>query len=148
MDAIYRYILRKLQENGRITPTEIGNIVGITTNAAKNRMDNLVNKYIKKIVAIPENKMWGYYIDGYCMIMLNEQTQNAFDSFISHVDTIEEVRNVDLVTGSVDFILRIVAKDQYHLHDILENIRSSPYLQKYQFFNILENRIDKTGIPI
>lgn len=148
MDALYKFIMRKLQENGRIDMSSIADMVGITPQAIKKRVDNLQSRYIKRISAIPILPMWGYYIESYCMITLDNQTNDAFNEFIEHLNGIKEVRNVDLVNGSIDFIVKIIAKDQYHMNDIVAIIRESPHLQKIQFFNVLENRIDKQGIPV
>lgn len=148
MDALYKYIMRVMQENGRTDMSSIANDVGITAQAVKKRFDNLQARYIKRISAIPVLAMWGYYVESYCMITLDKQTNTTFDEFINYLDGIKEVRNVDLVNGSVDFVVKIIAKDQYHMNDIIALIRESPHLQKIQFFNILENRMDKPGIPV
>lgn len=148
MDALYKYIMRTLQTNGRTEMTTIANTVGITPQAVKKRFDNLSARYIKRISAIPVLPMWGYYIESYCMITLNNQSNETFDEFIQYMENIKEIRNVDLVNGSIDFIVKIIAKDQYHMNDIIGIIRESPHLLKIQFFNILENRVDKPGIPV
>lgn len=148
MDALYKYIMRKMQENGRGELNAIASTCGVSDVAVSNRFKNLKSRYIKRITAVPILPMWGYYIESYCMITLDNQTSQAFDEFLKHLNTIKEVRNVDLVNGSIDFIAKIIAKDQYHMNDIVAMIRESPHLQKIQFFNVLENRIDKPGIPV
>lgn len=140
--------MKRLQEDGRIPSKTLGDEVGVTATAASYRMNTLLDKCIKKIVAIPHNAAFGYHVETMCMIALNEQTEKAFDSFISHLSYREEIRECKLLTGSVDFYVRFVAKDNYHVEDIMEFIRQSPFVNRIQFYNTLETKIDKIGVPL
>ena len=112
LDRIDRKILRDLQENGRMTNVELANNAGISAPPCLRRVRALEdNGYIKGYYAQVNPQMLGYGISVYAHVGLNSQADSDLNKFIESVNEWDEVRECHMMSGDMDFLLKIVAED-------------------------------------
>ncbi len=112
LDRIDRKILRDLQENGRMTNVELANNAGISAPPCLRRVRALEdNGYIKGYYAQVNPQMLGYGISVFAHVGLNSQADSDLNKFIEAIGEWEEVRECHMMSGDMDFLLKIVAED-------------------------------------
>lgn len=112
LDRIDRKILRDLQDNGRMTNVELANNAGISAPPCLRRVRALEdNGYIKGYYAQVSPQMLGYGISVYAHVGLNSQADSDLNKFIDSVNEWDEVRECHMMSGDMDFLLKIVAED-------------------------------------
>jgi len=107
LDKIDRKILDNLQRNGRIT-----NIECISAPPCLRRVRALEEaKFIKGYFARLDGTVLGYGLSIFALIKLVSQAESDLKEFEQACDNIERIRECHMLSGEVDFMLRIVAKD-------------------------------------
>jgi len=112
LDKIDRKILRDLQADGRITNVELSKNAGISAPPCLRRVRALEeNGYIKGYYARLDAGSLGYGLTVFAMIKLVSQAEADLKKFEEEIMAMECVRECHMLSGEVDFILRIVASD-------------------------------------
>lgn len=112
LDAIDRRLLQALQENGRLTATELAERVGLTTSPCLRRLRLLEEAgIIRGYTALLDQKRVGLPVSVFVSIKLERQQDEALKSFEDAVRRCPEVLECYLMTGPRDYLLRVVARD-------------------------------------
>jgi DNA-binding Lrp family transcriptional regulator len=112
LDSIDMRILSELQDNGRITNVELSRRAKITAPPCLRRMRALEKSgYIKGYHADLDSKMLGFEVTGFVFVGLNSQADADLKKFEEQVRAWPTVRECFMLSGEVDFILKVVAKD-------------------------------------
>jgi DNA-binding Lrp family transcriptional regulator len=112
LDSIDMRILSELQDNGRITNVELSRRAKITAPPCLRRMRALEKSgYIKGYHADLDAKMLGFEVTGFVFVGLNSQADADLKKFEEQVRAWPTVRECYMLSGEVDFILKVVAKD-------------------------------------
>ena len=112
LDDIDREILRRLQDDGRMTNVELAAHVGLTAPPCLRRVRGLeesgvINGYHADIDA----EALGYSITVFAMVSLKSQAESDLRAFEDYVADLAPVRECHMLNGEIDFILKIVARD-------------------------------------
>jgi len=112
LDAIDRGILRALQSNGRMSNTELSEVVNLSPSACHRRVQRLeVEGYINGYVALLNARKLGVPTTVYVEIKLQAQADEVLEAFEKAVARIPNVLECHLMAGAADYILKIVAED-------------------------------------
>ena len=127
IDAIDRNILRRLQDNGRITNAELAEQVGLSAAACHKRVKQLDNLcVIQAYTAIIDPRAAGYNQSAFVQITLHTQGSDTIEAFERAVTKSPQIIECHLMTGDYDYLLHVIIRDtqEYeHLHrDILTKL--------------------------
>ena len=112
LDDIDRRILRALQEDGRLTVTELAGRVGLTASPCLRRLRLLERDgVIRGYAALVDQDRVGFPISVFVSVKLEKQREEALQRFEEAVRRCPEVMECYLMTGSRDYLLRVVAQD-------------------------------------
>lgn len=112
LDEIDRKILDRLQEDGRLTIVELAEHVGLSPSPCLRRVRILEETgIISRYVALVDQKRVGLPVSVFISIKLERQREEELDRFESEVSQYPEVLECYLMTGTRDYLLRIVARD-------------------------------------
>jgi DNA-binding Lrp family transcriptional regulator len=112
LDSIDMRILSELQDNGRITNVELSRRAKITAPPCLRRMRALEKAgYIKGYHADLDSKMLGFEVTGFVFVGLNSQADADLKKFEEQVRSWPNVRECHMLSGEVDFLIKVVAKD-------------------------------------
>ncbi len=112
LDAIDRRLLTVLQQNGRIPVTELAEKVGLTTSPCLRRLKNLERSgTIRGYGAHVDQEKVGLPVSVFISIKLERQREEALEKFENAIRQCREVVECYLMTGTRDYLLRVVAKD-------------------------------------
>ncbi len=112
LDKTDASILNLLQENSNQTHKSIAASLGMTTTPIFERIKRLQREgYIDKYMAIINKRRLGYKQTIFVGITLKGHTRQYLDRFVKIVDDFEEVLECHRVSGSYDYLLKVVVKD-------------------------------------
>ena len=105
-------ILKILQEDGRITNLQLSTEIGLSPAPTLERVKKLEKSgIIKSYHATLDPSTLGLGIQTLMLVTLSRHVENAIKNFISAVKSIDEVVECYHLTGSSDYLLKIMVKD-------------------------------------
>ena len=112
IDNIDIRILKILQKTGRMTNLDLSEEINLSSSACHRRVSRLeADKIIKHYVAILDPIKIGLSTTVFVEITLNGQTDEVLDKFEEEIKKIPNVLECNLMAGSADYLLKVVAKD-------------------------------------
>ena len=105
-------ILRVLAREGRITNQALAQRVGLSPSAALRRVQAMERSgLIRGYRAVIDSERAGIGFTAYVAVGLNEHTKRGQQAFERGVAAAPEVRECHNVTGTVEYLLRVEARD-------------------------------------
>ena len=112
LDAVDRKILELLQTDAHLTMQEIGQQINLSKTPVHERIKRLEREgVIDRYVTILNKKKVGNLLMVYCQVTLDRQTRDAFSDFDTAVRQLPEVMECNRVSGTFDYLLKIVSHD-------------------------------------
>ena len=112
IDAIDRRIMAELQVNGRLTVLQLAERVGLSASPCARRVCLLEDAgIIRGYAAIIDQRLAGLPISAFASIKLDRQREEDLDHFAQAVAHWPEVVDCYLMTGSRDYLIRVVVRD-------------------------------------
>jgi DNA-binding Lrp family transcriptional regulator len=112
LDKIDRKILRHLQEDGRMSNVDLAKHVGISAPPCLRRVRGLEDEgYIISYHAKLSPSALGFGIIVFAQVKLTSNAETDLKKFEAHVGALPAVRECHLVSGDMDYLIKIVAKD-------------------------------------
>jgi DNA-binding Lrp family transcriptional regulator len=112
IDQKDRQILRALSENGRISNLALAERVGLSPSACLRRVTALERQgVIRGYRAVLDGAAMGVGFVAYVTVGLNQHTKSAQEAFERAITRSPEVVECHNITGSVEYLLRVEARD-------------------------------------
>lgn len=120
IDDLNWHILRLLQENSRLSLSNIGREVGLTPPAVAERVKKMEDLGILEgFKAKVSYNLAGYQLKA---IVTLRAFMGKLKPFLEKVKTLEEVINCYRITGDENIIMEVVLKDQAHLERFIDEL--------------------------
>jgi len=150
LDEIDKKILRILQSDASLTSKEIADKINKSVAAANERIRRLkAEGYIQKVVAIVDRKKIDKKLVAFCHILLHDHTRQTLNTFEKEIAKCPEVMDCFQMTGTFDFILRVVTNDIDAYHDFYRNkLAVLPGVATVQSFFVMSEVKTTTGYPL
>ena len=112
LDEIDLKILSEIQADGRITNVELAKRVGISPPPCLRRVRALEEAgFIRGYHAEINPEALGFGVTVFAQVGLKSQAESDLKAFESLVASWHEVREIHMLAGETDFLLKIVATD-------------------------------------
>ncbi len=112
LDSVDRRILRELQRSGRISNADLADKINLSASACHRRVQRLeTDGYIDSYVALVNSRKAECPMTIMVEITLSSQADEVLSAFEKAVARIPEVLECYLMTGSADYLLKVVAPD-------------------------------------
>lgn len=150
IDKTDRKILKILQNNGKITNAKLSEEIGLSPAPTLERVKKLEQAgVIKSYHAQLNAEMLGLGVNTFVQVTLKGHNKPNIDLFLSRIAEIEEVIECHHITGSGDFILKVIAQDiaSYQLL-MLEKVSDIDVVDSLQSMVILSTFKNNKEIPI
>lgn len=109
MDAIDRKIITVLQQDARISNQDLADRVGLSPSPCLRRVRALeASGVLIGYTAIVDQEQVGLPISVFVQISLSSQKDTSLQAFEDEVRRLDEVMECYLMTGSRDYLLRVV----------------------------------------
>lgn len=140
LDNIDRKILKVLQLEGRISNLDLADRVGLSPTPCSRRVKRLEDTgVITGYSARVNPAALDQEISVMITIRLSHQSPADIESFIDAVNSLPEITECLLVTGNLDYVLRVRAKNVEALKEfVLAKLKAIPSLSETTTMLILE----------
>lgn len=135
LDVISKAIIEQLQQDGRRTYAKIGEAVGLSEAAVRQRVSRLVDSGVMQIVAVTNPLQLGFRRQA----MLGIKAEGNLDPVVEALSAMTEVDYVVITAGSFDLLVEVVCEDDDHLVELLNSrIRTIPGVRSTESFVYLK----------
>ena len=150
IDKTDRKILKILQANGKITNAKLSEEIGLSPAPTLERVKKLENSgIIKSYHAELDSAMLGLGVNTFVQVSLKGHNKPNIETFLNKISDIEEIIECHHITGSGDFILRIVAKDIASYQQLmLEKVSDIDIVDSLQSMVILSTFKNSKEVPV
>lgn len=112
LDRINAKILRELSDDGRISNIELADKVGLSPSACLRRVQELERRgIIAGYRAVLNPQAMGIGFIAYVMVGLSKHSKADQEGFEEAMAEAPEVRECHNITGTVEYLLRVEARD-------------------------------------
>mgnify|MGYP006142509523 CR=1 FL=1 len=112
LDSIDKKILKKLQGNAKITNSQLAKEIGLSPAPTLERVKKLENiGFIKGYHAELDQEMLDLGVCVFVQASLNGSNKESMEHFKNKVQVVSEIVECYHVTGSSDFMLKILSRD-------------------------------------
>ena len=112
LDKTDLMILNLLQNNAHLTIKEIAAAVNMSLTPVHERIKKMQSDgVIEKYVTLLDKKKLGKALIVYCNITLTKQAADDFKTFNEAIDLLPEVVECSVVSGTFDYILKVILAD-------------------------------------
>ena len=134
LDKIDTQILNILQIDSNRTTKSIAEELSMTTSPIFERIKKLEKEgYIKKYVAVLDNKKIVLKLTVFIGITLQGHTRSYLEKFVKEINNFPEVVECHRVSGNFDYLLKLVVEDiEAYETFIITKLTLLPYLGNVQ----------------
>ena len=131
LDNIDCRIIRQLQNDASLAIQEIADKVGLTTNPCWRRIKRLESiGVLTKRVALINPSILGLTTTTFVMIKTDNHSAEWMEQFNLCINEIPEIIECHRMTGSVDYLLKVILRDLPHYDQVYQRlIKSVPNLK-------------------
>lgn len=150
LDEIDRRILDILQSNAKITNAQLSKDIGLSPAPTLERVKKLENSgIIKSYHAMLDTDKIGLGVHTFVQVTLKGHNKKNIEHFLNEINMIDEVIECHHITGSGDFILKVIAKDiASYQRLMLEKVSEIDVVDSLQSMVILSTFKNTKTMPI
>jgi len=147
LDQTDRKILKYLIRNARIKATELGQLVGMTSAAIHQRIGKIQREEIIEDFTVRLNeKNLGYKTCAFVGIFMDRNSH--YTNILDELKLVKEVVEAHYTTGGYGIFIKLYAKDNDHLMEVLnKKIQSIKGIVRTETFISLDDPI-RRNVPI
>lgn len=149
MDAIDRHILAVLQQDGRLTLTELAGRVGLSVSPCHRRLRELERSgVIRGYRAVVDAEALGMGFEVLAFVTMRQEDRDTLLGFEEGLVAIPEVRHAERLFGDPDYLLRILTTDlaaYQRLED--DHLTALPGVQRITSTLVMKRIVQDRPIP-
>jgi len=149
MDAVNKKILALLQEDGRLTVTELADKVGLSISPCHRRVRELERSgAIRGYRAVVDAEAVGLGFEAIVFITMRQEDRETLMGFEEGLAAIPEVLRAERLFGDPDYLVRIVTSDlaaYQRLQD--EKLCALPGVQRMSSTLVMKRIVDDRPLP-
>lgn len=131
MDLIDIKILEVLQDNARVSISELSKKVNLSLSAVSERLKKLEHSnIISKYTVILEPKLMGKDLS--VIISIGLESTSDTQAFLDFVQTEPEILECHYITGEYDYMLKVTTTNTHTLEMIMNRIKSFNGIKRTQ----------------
>jgi DNA-binding Lrp family transcriptional regulator len=150
MDLFDRKILATLQDDGRLTITELAERVGLSLSPCHRRLRTLEQSgVIRGYRAQLDPGMLGLNFSAIVFVTLREGDREAVDTFERSVLDLPQVVQAQRLFGDPDYMLRVISRDLpafQRLYD--EHLSALPGVQRLSSTLVMKDVVQDRPLPL
>lgn len=129
LDPIDEAILRELAVDARASYADIGSAVSLSAPAVKRRVDRLRDHgVVRGFTVLLDPAALGWHTEAYIELFCHGSTSPA--TMRAAVERYPEVIAASTVTGDVDVLVQVRARDMRHLEQVVERFAAEPFVSR------------------
>ncbi len=134
LDDLSKRIIEQLQHDGRRSYARIGQAVGLSEAAVRQRVQRLIDIGAMQIVAVTDPLTLGFLRQA----MIGVRCGGDLEQVAEHLAGMEEIDYIVITAGSFDLLIEVVCENDDQLLEILSRVRSIPSVTATETFVYLK----------
>ena len=149
-DKIDRQIIRLLQQNARMSMTELANRVGLSKTPVTQRVQTLEKTgLIVGYRAILSPIELGLSHITYVEVRLSDTKEAALQKFNDAIKDIPEVEECYMIAGNFDYLVKVRSRDITHYREVMgDKISALPNVASTSSFVAMEAVVEQAIVDI
>jgi DNA-binding Lrp family transcriptional regulator len=150
MDAIDRKILASLQQDGRLTVTELAGRVGLSVSPCHRRLRELERRgAISGYRAIVDPDVVGLKFQALVFVTMRQEDRDTLLGFEEAVAGVANVVQAQRLFGDPDYLLRIVTEDLGAYQRLEDDVLAAlPGVQRLNSTLVMKQVVSDRALPI
>lgn len=149
LDKVDWRILHELQNDARITNVELARRAGISPPPCLRRVRALEEAgIIESYRGVLSSEKLGFEVTMFAMIGLHSQAEADLVAFEERVHASPIVREVYMLSGEIDFLLKCVAHDMHTVQDFVGELTALPNVAHVKTRLMLRATKYDPGVPL
>ena len=150
LDPIDTHILELIQEDASLSVAEIADRVGLSSSPCWRRIKRMEEHgVIERRVTLLNRDIVGLGFEVYASVKLVLPNRENLDAFEREVENMPEVVECATVTGTVDYVLRIITSDMHAYDDFIrDRILGIGLVQDVQSRIVIRRVKATTALPL
>jgi DNA-binding Lrp family transcriptional regulator len=150
MDAVDRKILAELQQDGRLTVTELAERVRLSLSPCHRRLRALeASGAISGYRAQLDANTLGLTFDALVFVTMSRADRDAIDAFEGAVAEVVNVLQAQRLFGDPDYLLRVVARDQNAFQELYDtSLATLPGVLRLSSTLVMKTIVDSRPLPL
>ena len=134
LDKHDKAILRELQGDASISNSDLSKKIGLSPSACLARTKNLIETgIIQQFTTIVDEKKLGMETLAFVLVNLSPLNRETIHSFLEDVKKLPQIQECYTLTGSHDYLLKIVAKDmQSYRNFIIDSLMQNSLISRVE----------------
>lgn len=147
IDDIDRKIIRILQENARISASDIGKKIHLSVSAVSERIRKMESSgLISKYTIILNNEFMQRDLSAFMLISLH--SPDVSTKFLNFVEQNSDVTSCYYIAGEFDYMIKIVTQNTSTLTKVLNQIKNLDGVDKTNTMVVLETEKEFPSITV
>mgnify|MGYP000253532211 CR=1 FL=1 len=148
LDNIDRKILKALQENGRMSITDLSETINLSKTPCAERVKRLEKSgFITGYRADLNAVHLGLPYLTFVQVSLERTTTDILEKFNSAAARIPEIESCHMVAGGFDYLLKVRTRDMAHYRQVLGGpIGALPGVSNTHTYPVMQSVVDNRGI--
>lgn len=150
VDAFDLKLLRLVQANNRLTAEDLSGQVGLSPSACQRRLKRLrKEKVIEADISVISPEAVGRHLTMIVEVTLERERPDIMDEFKRSMRATPEVMQCYYVTGEVDFILVLTARDMRHYEQFTKKFFfDNPNIRRFHTMVVMDRVKLGMQVPI
>ena len=150
MDALDRKILAELQQNGRLTVTELAGRVGLSLSPCHRRLRALEQSgAISGYHAHLDANALGLTFEALVFATMRAGDRDTVDAFEQAVAAIPNVLQAQRLFGDPDYLLRVITRDLPAYQQLYDNrLATLPGVQRLSSTLVMKSVVENRPLPL
>ena len=150
LDHHDKVILHALQEDSSISNLELSKLIGLSPSACLARTKNLKELgVIQQFTAFIDEKKMGIELMAFTMVNLSPLNREVANNFLERINEIPNVIECYTLTGSRDYLLKVVTKDMSAFRDfIIDSLMAIPGVSRVETSIVMNTEKRTLTIPL
>lgn len=143
-------ILAVVQESARISNVDLAEKVGLSPSPCLRRLKRLEDEgVVKGYMTLLDQTVVGLPVNVFVSVALKEQSEAALEEFEARIRTLPQVMECYLMTGTSDYLLRVVTSDLAAYERFLkDHLTRIPAIAGIQSSFALKQVTFRTALPL
>ncbi len=130
LDDTDRAIIEQLQHDGRLPYTRLGQAVGLSEAAARQRVQRMLDAGIMQVVAVIDPLSLGMRR----MALIGIRTEGDLEKVAEQLCALDDVEYVVITAGSYDILIECVVADDERLLELMNRVRTVKGVKETESF--------------
>jgi DNA-binding Lrp family transcriptional regulator len=150
MDATDRKILALLQQDGRLTVTELAERVGLSVSPCHRRVRALEESgAIAGYRAVIDGSVLGMGFEAIVLVSMHAADRASLDEFEAAVAAVPNVLSAERLFGEPDYLMRVVARDLADYQAMYdEQLATLPGVQRLHSTLVMKSIVEHRPLPV